>query len=817
MIKRKILQCLVIILTLFSCSEDESRTAAVTDFIPAEAIYMFQVPEFSSTLKKIDSLNFLQKNSFLITPTHREQLEYLSEYIENKTVLISLTRNPGNSFDYTLFSESAAVDIETDTIANRSLETFNYENFSIKKYSLQEVEFYTLIKEGVFLASNSRQQLENIIKERDNRAERPFRKEYAAADVSKPSIFISHQKMDSLLGKSFPGNNLPLENLAGSSLLDMDVDGQKVLFNGIATWQEDENVLLQAFHNIPPVQNLLANITPVKAAGFYSFSFNSFETLHENLITGSESKVLPENHFLSYTREAGMIFNSTYRTLVLTATDPVLARDANTFAREEIKTHRNVVISRFTGDPGLKTYLEPLIPGITETYFAHLDNFILISEEVASLENIISNYLNGTTLGEQKYYKDAMENLAGASSLLLVANSENFKERLIQLASENLKDIATNLDLEAYPLLALQFVQERNFAHIHGIFNTTRSTRPNGPRQTAVIQIEKSVATIPALLKNHNNNETEVAFQDDDNILFLYSSAGNQLWKKELDARINSPIYQVDLYKNGNLQLAFSTHFALHVLDRNGNDVKPFPMKFRDEVTQPLSVFDYDSNRTYRFVITQGRDVLMYDSRGRRVKGFDYKRTATEIVQAPKHIRIRKKDYIVVPEESGKLHILSRQGRSRVNVSETFRFSDNEWFLHENTFASVDKNDQLIRITEAARVTRESIPNAIHPSFTATNQVRVIQSENNLRINGKEVILDYGLYNEPQIFEIGNETLIGIIDSQAQKVYLLNKNGELLPGFPVYGTSAIDIKEAGNEGKILVVKAEDNSLLLYNF
>jgi hypothetical protein len=476
-----------------------------------------------------------------------------------------------------------------------------------------------------------------------------------------------------------------------------------------------------------------------------------------------------------------------------------------------------VVISRFTGDPGLKTYLEPLIPGITETYFVHLDNFILISEEVASLENIISNYLNGTTLGEQEHYKDAMENLAGASSLLLVANSESFKQRLTQLASENLNDIAASLDLEAYPLLALQFVQERNFAHIHGIFSTTRSTRSNGIRQTALIQIENSVATTPTLLKNHNNNETEVAFQDEDNNLYLYSSAGNQLWKKELDARINSPIYQVDLYKNGNLQLAFSTPFALHVLDRNGNDVKPFPIKFRDEVTQPLSVFDYDSNRTYRFVITQGRDVLMYDSRGRRVQGFDFKRTATEIVQAPKHIRIRKKDYIVVPEESGKLHILSRQGTSRVSVSEKFSFSENEWYLHENNFVSVDENAQLLRITEAAKVTREAIPNPINPAFAATNKVRVIQSENTLRINGREVILDFGLYNRPQVFEIGDENFIGITDTQAQKVYLLNEEAELLPGFPVYGTSAIDIRQAGNGEKVLAVKAEDNSVLLYSF
>ncbi|HSI70656.1 MAG TPA: hypothetical protein VK941_10515, partial [Gillisia sp.] len=810
MIKKKILQCLVVLFTLLSCSEDKSGTAAVNDFIPAETTYMFQIPEFASSLQKIDSLAFLQDNNFFIAANHKQQLEYLSKYIKNKTVLISLTHRAENSFDYTVISEASAVNIETDTVANRSVETFKYEDFSIKKYSLQEVEFYTLKKDGIFLASNSRNQLETIVKERNDKAVKPFSKEYTATDASKPSLFINYRKLDTLLNTSFPGNNLPLEKLAGGSLMDVDISGQKILFNGIATWHEDEQVLLKAFHNVAPVQNELASITPADASGFYSFTFNDFETLHQNLTTGRDAVNLPENHFLHYTREAGMIFTSNGRTLVLTATDPVLAKEANIFPKEIVKVHRNVEISRFTDDPGLKTFLHPLIPGITETFFVHLDNFILISEEVTFLENLISNYLNGTTLAEQEHYKDAMENLAGASSLLLVANSENFKQRLSKLASGNVDEVSNKLDLSSYPLLALQFVQERNFAHIHGIFNTTQSNKRNGTGQIAAIQIKNSIATTPALLKNHNNNETEVAFQDDENNLHLFSSGGNQLWKKELDARINSPIYQVDLYKNGNLQLAFSTPFALHVLDRNGNNVKPFPLKFRDEVTQPLSIFDYDNNRTYRFVITQGRDVLMYDSRGRLVKGFDFKRTGTQIVQAPKHIRIRRKDYIVVPESSGKLHILSRQGTSRVGVSEKFSFSDNEWFLHENNFVSVDENAQLIRITEAAKVSREAIPNPIYPAFAATNKVRVIQSENTLRINGREVILDFGLYNRPQVFEVGNENFVGITDTQAQKVYILNEEAELLPGFPVYGTSAIDIRQARNGERVLAVKGEDN-------
>src|SRR5690606_2393539 len=98
-----------------------------------------------------------------------------------------------------------------------------------------------------------------------------------------------------------------------------------------------------------------------------------------------------------------------------------------------------------------------------------------------------------------------------------------------------------------------------------------------------------------------------------------------------------------------------------------------------------------------------------------------------------------------------------------------------------------------------------------------TNKIRVIQSENTLRINGRELILDFGLYSRPQVFEVGSQTLVTITDMQAQKVYLLTEDAELLPGFPVYGTSAIDVTQTRNGEKILAVKGEDNDLILYSF
>src|SRR5690606_22533242 len=179
--------------------------------------------------------------------------------------------------------------------------------------------------------------------------------------------------------------------------------------------------------------------------------------------------------------------------------------------------------------------------------------------------------------------------------------------------------------------------------HIHAIFSTTKNGTGNDVQQIATFSLDSPPA-IPAFpVRNHATGATEMIVQDEENSLYLIDTQGNRLWKRKISARINSDIYQVDIFKNGNLQFAFSTPNALHIIDRNGDPVKPFPIEFRDEVSQPLSVFDYDNNRNYRFLITQINDLLMYDAKGRIVKGFDFKKAGSTIIQAPQHFRLNNK------------------------------------------------------------------------------------------------------------------------------------------------------------------------------
>src|SRR5690606_2571075 len=212
----------------------------------------------------------------------------------------------------------------------------------------------------------------------------------------------------------------------------------------------------------------------------------------------------------------------------------------------------------------------------------------------------------------------------------------------------------------------------------------------------------------------------------------------------------------------------------------------------------------------------QQEEVLMYDGRGSAVSGFRFKKAADEITLPPKHIRIGKKDYILISEASGKLNILSRTGSSRVNVKERFNLSGNDWYEYNGGFASSSQEGDLIRISESGKVSREALGLADNHGLSATSKTLVTLSDNQLRIKGNTVSLDFGLYTEPQIFFLNNKIYVSVTDTQAHRVYLFDSNAELQPGFPVYGNSAIDLGNADGDASLeLTVMGDEDSVLVY--
>ena len=449
---------------------------------------------------------------------------------------------------------------------------------------------------------------------------------------------------------------------------------------------------------------------------------------------------------------------------------------------------------------------------------APIEDYLIFTEEETLMKNILGNFIDGNTLSNNLAYEELQDQLASNSSFLWIASTEKLFDlwKKKGLKNKALDDISST----DYPLITFQGVGEENFTHLH--LRAQKNLSKNigkGVKTEFNINLDKSAATNPQWVKNHRSKGMDLAIQDEANVLYLFSNNGSLYWKKQLPGKIIGPIQQVDLYKNKRLQMAFRTSDRLMVLDRNGNIVKPFDIKLpKNQNPQPLAVFDYDLNRNYRFLLGQDNSLVMYDNKGMKLSGFKLDKLSSNLLAAPKHIRIKSKDYLLLPLEDNTLKIVSRTGKNRVKVKEKIAFSGNQIYSYLNTFATTDQAGNLIQVDTKGNVVKTPLGLAQGHKIDATSKSMAFISDNILTIKGIPVTLPFGAYTQPKIFYINNTLYVTSTDQEAQKVYVYYSNGTAVEGFPVYGSSAADLSNIDKDTAVeLSVRSENKEVLIYEF
>ena len=257
--------------------------------------------------------------------------------------------------------------------------------------------------------------------------------------------------------------------------------------------------------------------------------------------------------------------------------------------------------------------------------------------------------------------------------------------------------------------------------------------------------------------------------------------------------------------------MMFRTNEKLYLLDRNGNEVKQLSFPINSNSSNiPISIFDYEKNRNYRFLISVDNKINMYDSNGKIVSGFKPPTFESKIINNPVHIRINGKDYIVVQLEDGSLKILDRRGRDRIIVDNKIQYSGNSIYSYLEQFTTTDKLGNLIKIDTKGNLIKENINLSVENFIDIVDNNIVYLNENRLTIKGINVELPFSRFSKPKIFIDSKTTLVSITDMTNNEVYLYRDNGKLLEGFPIKGSSVIDIKDSDNDGKLEILSVIDN-------
>ena len=442
----------------------------------------------------------------------------------------------------------------------------------------------------------------------------------------------------------------------------------------------------------------------------------------------------------------------------------------------------------------LETLINSFDKKTSFVYAALIDNALVITQSVSQIKKIINS-------------KAIKDNLNSNSKYLSYKNQKSKKHSFFWV-NNNLN----SMDLNYYPFIGFSGVINENIALLDFDYSKLNQSKETNEIFTEFfLTFENEINSDPIWLKNHINNQYDFAFQDSENYLYYYSNKGSQYWKKKIPKKIIGDIKQIDIYKNGRLQIIFRTEDRLYVLDRNGNEVKELSFEIDSgENNIPISIFDYEKNRNYRFLVTNDNIIEMFDSRGKKVSGFKPNTFESSIIKSPVHIRIDGKDFIIVQLENGDLKILDRRGRDRINIEEQIQFSKNSFYSYMKTFTTTDRQGYLVQIDLDGKLSKKNLNITSDNLIDIKNDNLVYISENILSIKGININLPFGRYSKPKIFNESSRMLIGISDFSENNIYLYEDNGELIKGFPLKGNSIIDIRDSDKDGKIEVITRLDN-------
>ncbi len=801
--------CLALLLITLSCSNNKKNRTKLIHFIPNETSVIIKTSNIESLKSDIQNSDFIQKLAKANTFNHIEsKLESLSLLFPKDEMLICFSNGENDSLQYSIITKYHKNLFKRDSLSNYIEETITYKNKSIIKSKLNNNTFYSTVIDSMFFASSSKKIVDDAFLNSNTTIE--LEKIYNTISKDK-SLSIIIESENKFIKSFFIEDSISFNNFSNYLAIDTDISQDEILISGITKAKDSSKSLINIFKNNLPQENQIQNITPSNSDGFMSFTFSDYNLFETNLKKFNRKDSIVSSTLFDNITEVGVIYEDEKHAVILNSIDVIATKDALLSELSTIDSYRQIDIFNFSEPDLFSNTLFPLITSNNATKYCVLDNFFVFADNLEMLQNIIANYQNKTTLSEQSYFKDIKENLSDESSLLTIVNPSILKAIL----NKNLQD-NSNYNLNKYNASALQFIYDTNFAHVNGIIKKAKTRGyQNSISEVFNIKLDADLLNLPQFVTNHITKQKEIVVQDVNNRLYLISNKGKVLWKKQLQGAVIGNIEQIDIYKNGRLQLAFATPNRVYVIDRNGKDVAPFPAKFNDKITQPLSVFDYDKKKNYRLLITQGKNVLMYDVKAKIVNGFTFKSANKNILTQPNHFRMSGKDYLTFKTED-KLYILDRTGKNRVIPKTSNRFSNQSVYLYKNKFTTTSQNGNLVTIDTRGNTSIQNLRLSNDHHLQTTSKTLVTLTDNKLGIKNRTIELDFGNYTHPKIFYLNDKIYVSVTDLQSQKIYLFDSQAKPIVNFPVYGNSLIDLDNVDKDRNLeFVTKGDSNSIILY--
>ena len=781
---------ILLILVVSSCTRYIKNDLKLIDFVPTKPVFILKI-------STINSPNFEKfHNGFNSIVNYKPVLK--NEMFFDKPVIISYHNMGKNKIESILITEKSNIKKFHATI-----DSTNYNGFVIKQNTSNGYTLFSTEKNGIYIESKNKLLVENSLRSSTYLKTENNHNLLKLYNISNSgiSLFTQNEFFEFVNSENLKEIFTEIESLDWTQY-DLDLDNKKLTLNGVGLVNDSIFKNINALRNIQPNKFEFKSIVPTnfKKLERYSHSHDNYKSNLENFYSAKEIKEISEDSIFYDVNEIGNIFfeNDTVSVFVFKNTKRVTSKILETtnsilkYRGFEIHELNNKIFQTQNINTGNKN----------QNFSTLIENILIISKVSSTIENIILNYTNKSTLKNSNKFIFNYEKLPLYSNSFRVYNMDYFNENLYK---------KLNVDYNKFNFWMHHILIEDDIVYkTHLLEKSPEEITESGPSIVFNLKLSGEVTLKPIWATNYVTKEPEIITQDNKHNLYLINKDGNIIWRKKLDSKIVGKVVQVDLYKNGRLQYAFVTEDSFIILDKNGNIVKNIKHKKREKIIG-LSVFDYDKNKNYRFLICYENDIKMLDSNMKKVGGFSTKNIKSEMTSLPKHFRIGSKDFLIINTKN-KILILDRRGNIRIDVNDELKSPTSEIYINQNSFVFMNDNN-LVQINLNGSTKINPLPLETNYSLVSSQNKLIYMTENIITINNQNFELKFGNYTNPQLFF---DEFISITELDLNRIFILKADGSSFDNFPIYGSSSIDVFVEKNKNKLLVSVGEENEILVYS-
>ncbi len=824
---------------------------------------------FKETLKEMDFVQKIQRDVADIDTLFFQNESFKNDMFKNCRILAALQVNGSKGFDYIYIVEQykkvfkeELLDELTSKGHKVDFSTFQDEKvYQIKlkngrSFALSTFKNLILVGRRSFLVEDAINQVHQY---HNSYARESSLQQLEAQlnDDSHLAIYCKPENMNFLLSNIIKNDKKRAINTIGNAIdwigLNIDLSAQHIKLRGRLFPNTGHRFFttlnLQNRGGVFEMTKVLPNNSAVLA--FYSIdnikAFGIDVGIHHK--SDFANYIIPwaANNFASVLYEPTSTNYDSEKCIVFKAKDiefasDLLAEFAETAGILDTVEYQTYQLKRLLAVNLFKGILGEEQGSLQKPYYTIIDDYVIFANSETTLKVWIDKYIIGETLNREPDFLAFQQQFPSNIQAFYYINPtillQLYKAYLKEMSLEALTELLAPYQKFNTIGFALQSSDKGFF--IKGNIQYIPSSIK---KETSIIwrtDLQSNASIPPKVVKNIKTKEYEIFIQDEQSNIYLIGNGGKIKWKKYLESPIISDIYQIDYFKNGQLQFLFNTKENIHLLDYNGNPLPNFPIKLSSHATNGLLLVDYFNDKDYSYYVAcKNKNIYGYKKDGRPIQGWNPNLRVGEIEQPLQHVLLNRKDYVVALDKNGKINFFTRQGEKHFPSVKLKTTTNSKFGIDIST-------SPYQRVVVAGKEGKARVINFAGKKFNlgispkkrenvkfAYADIVGDQRKDYITLSGKHLSVyyydennkfkEYFSYifeeNQDNVFAVkpkgSLKSYIATYNASKHKIYLMDNKGQLYPDFPLAGTGEFEVGDLFREGRNTLVVADGAGVYAY--